>query len=263
MISRTFSDVSRSAYLFDLHAGVDRLDRDLGGVDLGLADAVDRVQDLALEVRDVDDVGVDDPEGADARCGQVDRGRRAEPARADQEHLRVEQPELALLADLRDEHVAAVALELLGVQGARDAPVMAVLLPGREAARHRDDVLVAELRERLGRVHRAVARRAVDDDRRRPVGDVALDPALEVAARDVDGAGDVPLLILIALADVENRGRGLAREALGRLGRRLLADLPFHGSQMISIRLLHLTYPFPGSLLHASYQANGSKPFPR
>ena len=33
--------------LVHLHAGVDRLDRDLGGVDLGLADAVDRVQDLA------------------------------------------------------------------------------------------------------------------------------------------------------------------------------------------------------------------------
>ena len=40
-------------------------------------------------------------------------------------------------------------------------------------------------------------------------------------------------------------GAGFAREARGRLGRRLLADLPLHGSQMIAVRLLHLTYPFP------------------
>ena len=193
------------------------------------------MHDLALEVRDVDDVGVDDPERPHPRRGQVDGGRRAEPARADQEHLRVEQPELALLADLRDEHVAAVALELLGVQGARHAPLVAVLLPGLEAAGHRDDVLVAQLFERLRRVDRAVARGAIDDERRRAVGHRTLDAALEIAAGDVEGAGDVALLVLVALAHVdERRGTG-GRKARGRLRRRVLADLPFYGSQMIAV----------------------------
>src|SRR4029079_16786303 len=64
--------------LVDGHAGGDRLDRGLGGVDLGLADAVDGVQDLALEVRDVDGVGVDDAQRADAGGGQVDGRRRGE-----------------------------------------------------------------------------------------------------------------------------------------------------------------------------------------
>ena len=72
------------------------------------------MDDLALEVRLVDDVGVDDAERADARRGEVERRRRPEPARADEQDARVEQPLLALLADLRDEQVPAVARALLG-----------------------------------------------------------------------------------------------------------------------------------------------------
>ena len=37
------------------------------------------------------------------------------------------------------------------------------------------------------------------------VGDDALDPRLEVAARHVDGAGDVPLVPLVLLAHVDPR----------------------------------------------------------
>jgi hypothetical protein len=48
------------------------------------------VRDLALEVRLVDDVRVHDPEPPDARGRQVQRRRRAQPARADQENPRVE-----------------------------------------------------------------------------------------------------------------------------------------------------------------------------
>ena len=67
------------------------------------------MHDLALEVRLVDDVVVDDPERADAGGGEVERRGRAEAAGADQQDARVEQPQLALLADLRDQQVAAVA----------------------------------------------------------------------------------------------------------------------------------------------------------
>ena len=72
------------------------------------------MEDLALQVRRVDDVHVDDAERADAGGGEVERGRRAEPAGAEQEHLRVEQLLLALLADLGEQQVAAVAVALLG-----------------------------------------------------------------------------------------------------------------------------------------------------
>ena len=72
------------------------------------------MDDLALEVRLVDDVRVDDPERADARGGEVERGGGAEPARADEEDARVEQALLPVLADLGDQQVAAVARALLG-----------------------------------------------------------------------------------------------------------------------------------------------------
>ena len=55
--------------------GVERLDRALGRLRLALADAVRRVDDLALEVRRVHPVVVDDAERADARRAEVERGR--------------------------------------------------------------------------------------------------------------------------------------------------------------------------------------------
>ena len=81
---------------------------------LGDADPVGRVDHLALEVGEVDDVVVDDPERADAGRGEVQRGRRAETAGAEQQDLGVEQLLLALDADLGDQQVARVALALLG-----------------------------------------------------------------------------------------------------------------------------------------------------
>ena len=47
--------------------------------------------------------------------GQVERRRRAEAARAEQQDLGVEQPQLALLADLGQQQVAVVAVALVGV----------------------------------------------------------------------------------------------------------------------------------------------------
>ena len=188
-------------------SGFSVLDRALGRVDLGRADAVGRVDDLALEVGDVDHVVVDDAELADAGGRQVERGRRAEPAGAEQQHLRVEQLELALDADLRQQHVARVAAALLGRERARHVDVEAAVLPQRDAAGHRRDVLVAELAlERVGGERRAVAGRAVQDDGLRAVAHGALDARLQVAARHVDGARDVALLELVLLAHVDDHG---------------------------------------------------------
>ena len=161
------------------------------------------MDDLALEVRRVDGVVVDDPERADAGRGQVEGGGGAEPARADQQDPRLEQLQLALLADLGDQQVAAVAAALLVAERLRQDGREAVPLPLDVPAREVDDVDVAELLERLRREGGAGAAGAVDDDARAAVGDGALDARLEVAARYVDRAGDVPLVPLVALADVD------------------------------------------------------------
>ena len=54
------------------------------------------------------------------------------------------------------------------------------------------------------------------------VGELVLDLALEVPARDEDRAGDHALLVLVVLAHVEERGVGQARFGVGRLD---LADV--------------------------------------
>ena len=63
----------------DVDVGVQALDRALRGVDLRRAERVERVRDLPLQVRLVDDVGVDDPERADAGRREVERGGEPRP----------------------------------------------------------------------------------------------------------------------------------------------------------------------------------------
>ena len=113
------------------------------------------MHDLPLQVRVVDHVGVDDAEGADSGCREIERRRGAEPAGSDQEDTCVEQLLLPLLADLRDQDVPRVAGALLGRERAGGLEVEPVPFPVREAACHRDDVVVPELGERLGRERRA------------------------------------------------------------------------------------------------------------
>ena len=98
------------------------------------------MDDLALEVRLVDDVRVDDPEPADARGGEVHGHRRPEPPAPTRSTRASSEPLLPVLADLGDEGMAAVARALLGGEDARDRDVEAVLLPVGEAAREVDDV---------------------------------------------------------------------------------------------------------------------------
>ena len=100
MISMMFEASSRIWYLTTLTSGLSAWIVLLGRVDLRTPDAVGRVDDLALQVGEVDDVVVDDAERADAGGGEVERGRRAEAAGAEQQHLGVEQLLLALGADL-------------------------------------------------------------------------------------------------------------------------------------------------------------------
>jgi hypothetical protein len=89
--------------------------------------------------------------------------------------------------------VAAVALALLRAEHGRDLDLVAAVLPQRDAAGHRAHVAVAEeLVQRVRGERGALAGGAVEDDVRVAVGDRALDARLEIAARDVLGAGMWP-----------------------------------------------------------------------
>ena len=82
------------AMLVDLDVGVEPRERLLGAIDLRLAEAIGAVKDLALQVRRVDDIVIDDADRADARRGgyMLD----SEPtAGADAQHLRRQQLELS------------------------------------------------------------------------------------------------------------------------------------------------------------------------
>jgi hypothetical protein len=49
---------------------VEGVDRDPRGLDLALPDAIGRVDDLALEVADIDDIEVDEPDRADSAAAR-------------------------------------------------------------------------------------------------------------------------------------------------------------------------------------------------
>src|SRR5258708_825845 len=90
-----------------------------GSFALGLADVAGAKRDLALEIRGVDDVKVNQAEFADARGGKIQTKRRAEASRADKQYLGVLQLKLPLHADFRHDEVAAVTQDFF-VRKARD-----------------------------------------------------------------------------------------------------------------------------------------------
>ena len=81
--------------------------------ELGMADVGGAVQDLSLEIRHIDDVEVDKSDRADPRGGEIERCRRAEAARADEQHTRRLDPPLAVERHIGENQVAAVALDLV------------------------------------------------------------------------------------------------------------------------------------------------------
>ena len=77
------------------------------------------VDDLPLQVRKIHDVEIHDAQRADAGGSQVQRQRRAQPAGADAQHLRLLQLELALHANFRQDQMARVAQDLLIAERSR------------------------------------------------------------------------------------------------------------------------------------------------
>ena len=134
-----------------------------GRLGLRHPDPLGVVDHLALQVGGVDHVVVDQAERADPGRREVERGRSAEPAGADQQHLRVR---AASAGPRRRPREAACGGS--SARAARRHPLgrdhrQALLLPGEDAARHRGDVLVAERLHLRGGERRAVAAAAVED----------------------------------------------------------------------------------------------------
>jgi len=67
------------------------------------------VNDLALQVGLVDDVEVDDADGANARGGELQQGGRSQASCADHQHASVLEPLLPVHPEVGDDQVAAVA----------------------------------------------------------------------------------------------------------------------------------------------------------
>src|SRR5205085_7792152 len=78
-----------------------------------LADAAHAEEYLPLKIRRRDDVDISQSDGADARGSEVERDRTSQSARADAQHFGVEQLFLLLHADLRQNEVAFVAIDLI------------------------------------------------------------------------------------------------------------------------------------------------------
>ncbi len=153
------------------------------------------VDHLALEVGLVDHVVVDDPQGPNSGRREIEGGRRAQPSRADQEHLRVEQLQLALDPDLGQHGVSRVTHPLLGRQALGSDHRQALLGPCLDAARDRGDAFVAELvLQEVGGASRPVAGCAVQDHPRGAVRRQLADPLADrgrghQAALPGDGPG--------------------------------------------------------------------------
>ncbi len=184
---------------------------------LGHADAVVGVQDLTLEVAQVDDVMVNQPERPDAGGGEIEGGRRPQAAGPDEQHLGVEQLGLPFFANLGQQEVAAVARELVRGELSILFPRVAGAFPGAVAAAHRHDLLVAHVLELPGSEERARAARTVGDDGRGLVRDVLLDADLEEAARHRHRAGQMSLAVLVLLAHVDQHVTAAAAELLTHL----------------------------------------------
>src|SRR5438132_4870755 len=83
-----------------------------GDLGLGAPDIVRSEQYLPLKIVERDRVIIDHPQGADPGSGEILDGRRTDPARADHDHCRLQQFALPLAADLPEDDMAGVTVEL-------------------------------------------------------------------------------------------------------------------------------------------------------
>src|SRR6478736_4308852 len=104
--------------------------------------------------------------------------------------------------------MATVAAALLLAEGPRRLEGESSSLPGAESADQRNGSAVPELQQRLRGEGGTDPTGAVDDDLAVPVRELLFDSHFEKSARNMDRAGDYPLLDLIGFADVEHLSAG-------------------------------------------------------
>jgi hypothetical protein len=71
------------------------------------------VDDLSLEIADLDCVGVDDAQLADARGGEIQRRGGAESSRTDEQHARTFEAALSLLTQLGEDEMPIVPAQFV------------------------------------------------------------------------------------------------------------------------------------------------------
>ena len=182
---------------------------------------------LALQVGGVDHVVIDDSDRANACGREIEGGRRSETAGAEQQHLRLEQLDLAFDPDLGQQDVPRVAVTLFGGQGNVRLDRQALGLPFEDAAAHVGEVRVAEPGQSFCRNQGAGAGAALQDDPLVLVGHGRFDPVGDHSGRDQLAALDVRLLVLVGLAGVDQLDAATIELGESLLGRDLFDCLLF------------------------------------
>ncbi len=90
---------------------IEARDRRRGAVDFRISDIGGGVDDLPLQVRERDQIVIDDAERADAGGREIIEHRRTEPAGADHQDARTFQRGLARTANLAQHDMAGITLE--------------------------------------------------------------------------------------------------------------------------------------------------------
>ena len=103
----------RGLVLVDLDIRIDVAHPVGGRIELLAADVLGAVNHLPLQVGEIHHVEIHQADAADARRRQIQPERRAQAARADQQHLGLLQLQLAFHADFRHDQMAAVAQNLV------------------------------------------------------------------------------------------------------------------------------------------------------
>jgi hypothetical protein len=93
----------------DVDVGIEIADALARGLDLRAADVGRAVEDLAMEVREIDVVEVDEADPADARRGEIRRDGAAEASGADNEDGGGAEPVLPFESDLGERDLPGVA----------------------------------------------------------------------------------------------------------------------------------------------------------
>ena len=224
----------------DLHVRVQGLKGLPRGVHLGPTHVLGLVENLALEVRELDMVRINDSKGPDPGGGEIECRGGAEPSGPDAEDLRQEKSLLPPLPHLGEHEVAAVSLDLLGCQGGLLDEGIVQHLPTLKPTDQGGDVFVTELLERLGREERAEAREAIEDERGLRIRNGLGNLEFQESPTDGDRRRDQPLPApLVGVPDVNQQeffaGLELFLEVLAGDLRNDLASL----CQQLAVRLCH------------------------